>query len=111
DRRSAVVRGGRNPARPEHCGDIEKQHIPKTHRAAKLLFRIGCCGIAHSVKSRAGINLSSRRKLRRKGSLEASSSAHVPKNPARPSCRKITRSASFFPRCVSCVTTIEVLRN
>ena len=111
DRGSAVVRRGRDPARPQHRGDIEEQDIPKSHHAAKLLFRIcwSCGLIAHAVTSSAGISSSCSRKLRRNGSWEASSSAHVPKNFTPPSCRKITRSASFFARCVSCVTTMEVL--
>ena len=48
-------------------------------------------------------------KCLRNGSGELSNSGHVPKNATRPSCKKITRSASFFARCVSCVTTMEVL--
>src|SRR5208282_5375110 len=96
DRGGSVVRRGRNPTRPEHRGDVEKQHVPKTHHAAKLLFGIGGGRFAHAVASSAGISASSSRKLRRKGSLDASKSAHVPKNRTLPSWRKITRSASFL---------------
>src|SRR5208282_5110714 len=108
---SAVVRRRRNPSRPQHRRDVEEQHIPNAHHSRKLIFHFARRRSAHAVASRAGISSSCSRKLCRKGSFEFSSSCHVPKNATRPSWRKITRSASFFARCVSCVTTIEVFRN
>src|ERR1700720_3036293 len=107
-RSRAVVRLRPHPGGPQKCPDVEKQDLPQAHGAAQVFFGFRLRRIAHSVKSSAGINSSSSRKLRRNGSFEASSSFHVPKNPTRPSCRKITRSASFLARCVSCVTTIDV---
>src|ERR1700690_1672648 len=107
----AVVRGGGDPAGAKYGRNVEEQDIPKPHHARQMLFRIGRSALRHAVMSSAGISASSRRKLRRNGSWERSSSAHVPKNETRPSCRNMTRSASFLARCVSCVTTMEVLRN
>src|SRR5690349_5417138 len=110
------MRRCRNPSRPEHRRNVEKQHIPESHLFAKLPDRIGrigiggaVCGLAHKVTSSAGISSTCLRKFTMKGSSEFSNPPHGPKYVTRPSCRKTTVSASFFARCVSCVTTIEVL--
>src|SRR5215471_17413567 len=41
DGRGAVVGGGSDPARAENSSDVEQQHVPKTHFAAKLGFWTG----------------------------------------------------------------------
>src|SRR4029077_6884094 len=104
------MRRGRNPARAQHRCDIEEQDVPEAHLPAQLLDWIGGAvrGHAHRVTSSAGINSSCRRKFLRKGSVEFSNSPQGPKKVTRPSWRKTTTSASFFARCVSCVTTIDV---
>src|SRR5579859_432866 len=101
DRRRAVVRGR---------GNVEKQNVPKTQRLGQLFDRIGSAArrLAHRVTSIAGIRASCMRKLWINGSVEFSKSSHGPKNATRPSWRKTTVSASFFARCVSCVTTMDV---
>src|SRR5215831_1936049 len=123
NRRSSVVRRGGNPAWPKHRGDIKKEDIPESHFLAKLpdgiygdgtgrvAIRGAARGPVHRVTSKAGMNSSCLRKLTINGSVEFSNPPHGPKYVTRPSCRKTTVSASFFARCVSCVTTIEVLRN
>ena len=58
------MRGGGYPARPQDRGNIEKQHIPKSHFTGKLFYRVGATvgiearGIAavHKITSIAGIN-------------------------------------------------------
>src|SRR6185437_2894891 len=117
NRRSAVVARRREPARAQHGGDVEEQNVPKTEDTPELLFCVRSRGGAHPpalvarVTSSAGINSSCKRKLRINGSCESSNSCHVPKKVTRPSCKKIIRSASLRARCVSCVTTMEVLWN
>src|SRR5260370_20237310 len=63
----------------------------------------------HRVTSSAGMSSSCMRKLWRKGSLELSNSAQGPKKETLPSCRKTSTSARRFAKCVSCVTTMDVL--
>src|SRR5216684_2851430 len=109
-RRRAVVRRRRNPARTQHRRNVEKKDVPETHLLAQLLDWIGraVCGRAHRVTSSAGINSSCMRKFLRNGSVEFSKSAQGPNRVTRPSWRKTITSASFFAKCVSCVTTIDV---
>src|SRR5208282_2772166 len=98
---------------PEDRRNVEEEDVPETHSPRQLFEWIGGAvrRLAHRVTSRAGINASCARKLCRDGSLEFSKSSHGPKKATRPSCKKTTVSASFFARCVSCVTTIEVRWN
>src|SRR5882724_3305823 len=104
------MRCRRNPARTQYRHDVEQQDVPETHLPAQLFDGIAraVCPWAHKVTSRAGINSSCIRKFLRKGSVEFSKSDHGPKQVTRPSCKKTTTSASFFARCVSCVTTMDV---
>src|SRR5262249_4653203 len=112
DRRRAIVRGDGDPTRPQDRSDIEEQDVPESHHARQLEFWGGRHSLPRSGQifaSKAGISWSWIRKLRRKGSLEASNSLHGPKKATRPSSRKTRWSASFLPKWVSCVTTTEVL--
>src|SRR5260370_23682199 len=111
DRGSAIVRRRCDPSRTQHGHDVEQQHIPKSHLLPQLFD--GTRGVrrrlAHRVTSSAGISSSCMRKLWRKGSFEFSKSAQGPKKETLPSCRKTSTSARRFAKCVSCVTTMDVL--
>src|SRR6266699_59658 len=105
------MRRGGAPAMREHGCDIEKTDAAEPHRLRKLLdgIRGAVRRLAHRVWSSAGMRSSCLRKLTINGSSELSNPPQGPKYVTRPSCRKTMVSASFFAKCVSCVTTIEVL--
>ena len=109
-RRCSVVRRRCNPTRPQYGRDVEQQHVPQSHHAAGgLIFR---CGAAVELTRSGPARESARLPAE---NCEETDPSNLPalatfrKIATRPSCRKITRSASFFARCVSCVTTIDVL--
>src|SRR5277367_6211513 len=95
DRGSSVVPRGRNPARPQHRGDVEEQHIPEAHCFAKLRFWISSGGRrrAHRVTSSAGMSWSCNRKSCKNGFLVSSNAFHDSNTSPRPSCRNTTISA------------------
>src|SRR5256884_6391046 len=109
--RDVAVTGVQTCALPIYGCDIEKKDVPETHLFRKLLdgIRGAVRRLAHRVWSSAGMRSSCLRKLTINGSSELSNPPQGPKYVTRPSCRKTMVSASFFAKCVSCVTTIEVL--